>query len=149
MQFDFSDHMVLSMVQYIVPCLLELEYLSHRYRQCSETVKAFSAIGSMRSSYQEHKQKHDYSSVQLDELKDETDKNEEMLDHYKAFKSLIVLPIAAVLCLIFLNLRSLLFTSLFFHTPLENLFGYLLAVLGLLVLYAYPVSQLWFALSST
>ena len=30
LEFDFSDHIVLNMVQYIVPCALELHYIVHQ-----------------------------------------------------------------------------------------------------------------------
>lgn len=88
MQFDFSDHIVLSIVQYILPNMLELYYI------LQQTSSIHNAVN---------------HSV-LNKKEDDLSKN-----------VWYIVPIMICLFFIVVNLRLLLLTSMFFHTPLENL----------------------------
>lgn len=88
--FDFSDHIVLSMVQYILPCIYEIHY---------------------SLSYHKH-------TEGANNIKNKNNMN------YKRYFAII-----AAIAIILLNLRSILFTTMFFHTSLENITGFLICII--------------------
>jgi hypothetical protein len=103
MAFDFSDHIVLSVVQYILPCMLEVHYslvLMSRTALSSDR-----AVPGIRPP----------SSEAVYQLR------------------LPVLPwlhlpaLIAAAAIIFLSLRSMLLTCMFFHTFAENAVGFCIA----------------------
>lgn len=100
MLFDFSDHIVLNMVQYMLPCLLEVHYSLCQLQQHAQNFRT-----------------GDY---------------------------LKVIAIGAASTIMFFNLRSLLLTSMFFHTLAENLVGFsIAAVVVAAPLYSRVVSSFW------
>lgn len=84
--FDFSDHIVLYMLHYILPAALELAYVIIRI-----SVDKLSSIAGLVK---------------------------------------YVMPIIASIVICLVSLRSILFTCMFFHTPLENFVGLLIASFG-------------------
>ena len=100
MLFDFSDHIVLNMVQYMLPCCLEVHY--------------------SLSQLQQHAQS------------------------YRAGDYLKVFSIGAAFTIMFFNLRSILLTSMFFHTFAENFVGFAIAAVVVAApLYSRVVSTFW------
>lgn len=84
--FDFSDHIVLYMLHYMLPAALELAYVFIRIS---------------------------------------VEKNSSIAGIIKYFMTIFA---SIAICLA--SLRSILFTTMFFHTPMENFVGWLVALLG-------------------
>ncbi len=85
MQFDFSDHIVLAIVQFITPCMLEMGHI----------ISASFVFGGVNVA------------------------------------QLVAIIASAGITL--LQLRGLFFTSVYFHTPLENLVGLVIALISVLL----------------
>ena len=104
MEFDFSDHVVLCIVQYIVPSMLEMYYLLQR------------------TSDSHNSNNHSSSNVSQQELS----------------KSVwYVMPLVVCVVMIAMNIRLILLTTMYFHTPLENMVGFAIAMgFGFLPLYS-------------
>jgi hypothetical protein len=98
MHFDFSDHIVLYMVQYIFPTLLEMDYLiANKFLSYPMTVGGGSSP------------------------------NGSVKDPIFSWKNIFLLPLLCSVLFILVNFRLALSTTLFFHTPMENIVGFLLA----------------------
>mmetsp|Transcript_18834 Transcript_18834/g.31530 ORF Transcript_18834/g.31530 Transcript_18834/m.31530 type:complete len:279 (-) Transcript_18834:167-1003(-) len=95
--FDFSDHIVLNLVQYILPCVLEIHYCWYNYSHSSQDIEA--------------RQKQGF-----------------ILPPFRSNMASYLVTIVALVIIGF-NLRSILFTSMFFHTHAENAVGFLIAAL--------------------
>jgi hypothetical protein len=85
MEFDFSDHVVLAIVQFITPCMLEM--------------------GHTFSFWSVHNRSH----------------------------ALQIIGFLIAFGMILIQVRSLFFTSLYFHTPAENIVGLCIAVISVLL----------------
>jgi hypothetical protein len=119
MLFDYSDHIVLVIVQYFFPILLEIGYL------CYFRYPNFFIRGGAKNSYIRLSSKN---SVQSEESIDENQN-----DHHAMVGSgywyVYLLPTLVAIPLFIFLWRMVVFTCLFFHTPLENLVAWLIGSL--------------------
>lgn len=100
MRFDYSDHIVLLIVQYLLPLCLEVAFLQFN-RLDSGLSSLHSKIGT--------------------------------------WKWLYYLPLAAIAILGLVCLKIIFFTTLFFHTPMENLVAWTISC-AFVVLFASKAS---------
>lgn len=104
LNFDFSDHIVLSIVQYVFPAMLELNYIF---------INKFSGVSKSNMS---------------------------TLLFYLFYSG----PILFLLLIIGINLKLMFFTTLFFHSPIENIVGMLLGLIWLSPLLNPKYIELWY-----
>lgn len=135
MHFDFSDHIVLNVVQYMLPCVLELHYsLSRVLNLDSNGTNNGSSGASASVSGGSNSKAHSivegrFGTVLLSALR---------TPHYAHISMAVS---CALLCV---SARSLLLTGMFFHTYAENAVGYAIAVVvAALPLYSNYVTGLW------
>lgn len=111
-EFDFSDHLVLAVVQYIIPSVLEshvsIALITSRVSHSTIFKLIYPDQGFVSSSLGSVPKK--YGSVVFDLV---------LLCH--------IFSLTASLCIVLLNFRSIFFTCRYFHSPLESIVGFFVA----------------------
>lgn len=125
LHFDFSDHIVLAIVQYILPCSLELHYILFKSNSSEFTWRK-----RINNSSEAQDQKPDKEFIQL----------------LASIDPIYTPAVCSAFAIIVLNLRSMLTTCMFFHTRAENLVGLVIALSSLVPLVFY--FEYWVALLS-
>jgi hypothetical protein len=103
MPFDFSDHIVLCVVQYMLPTLLEMNYLLY-YKLLHNLPSTTTATPKSVFSFSSF-------TISIN------------------YRSIYFLPFLLQFLFLLINCRVIFFTTLFFHTPIENIVGFLIACL--------------------
>lgn len=135
MHFDFSDHIVLNVVQYMLPCVLELHYsLSRVLNLDNNAVNNGSNGGSTSVSGGTNNKTHSMVEGRFGTVLMSTLRSPHCA-HISMTISVVLLCISA---------RSLLLTGMFFHTYAENAVGYAIAaVVAAAPLYSNSILGLW------
>ena len=155
MLFDFSDHIVLNMVQYMLPCVLEAHLCLVRvFLNGSQSYNAAPHTSSHTNS---HNHSHNPTSANTDcdcdcDCKGASsgtgghqsstagviNKTPIPIFH-QAYVSLL-----AAIIIIVLNLKAMVLTCMFFHTTAENFVGFAVAaIVAFLPLYNKQVGIVW------
>lgn len=141
MHFDFSDHIVLNVVQYMLPCILEIHF-----SLCSILgyLPITTSAGNHAVESSESNEKHNTSNVASGLTQNGSFGTALLSALYTPRAELISLFIAFALLAV--SARSLLLTCMFFHTYAENAVGLLIALtVAGLPLYSKNVTNLWVA----
>ena len=148
--FDFSDHIVLSMVQYMLPCVLEIHYVLYRRHSNNDNGKGNgndicidSCKNNKKDSYGEDSTSGRSSSSSAAPYNNAINAISTSGDQFSPVISSFLTILVSIIIMLG-SFRSIVFTSMFFHTRLENLAAFIIVMLFVyLPIYSSRIVKIW------